>query len=290
MQRGFSLLHVMVMLSAASTLLMIDARFSYQRSDYRALEYTLLQTESMLNAAYAHYRDRGFWPRTSSASDCVMPLELLGHLHEVRNGWGEIISAQCESGSGTSYYVLQQQVPRKWLAHLQARLDGVQVLTGGSTEDADLMIRLDTTGGAIHHMQFLPLPEDGGARFMRACEEGEHARYFMGLNAMFAYLYDDEQSEVTFLFEPVFNGYRYGNTSETDGIAAQYHMFRYRSDGSITDRSAHEGLDPDEHGEIYKDDLADGNYNAESRCQGECTHILDKQVKAAFFSWCEPSA
>lgn len=294
--RGFSLLHVMIMAAALSAILMLDSRFSKHHRDAAAIEATVLATESVLNAAFAHYQRSGSWPRESSGSRCAVPFERLNFSVAPRNGWGEDISVQSSCRYSDSEYVLEQRVPAKWTSHLRERLDGT--IHSAAGDFATLRVSMDRSGGASNLVMFGRLGETDGnpLRFTyAACAEGS-PHHFSSLMSAFAFDYEGPVHHING-FRDVFNGMRIIEGASSPGsVSLNYNMYRYReldSVGDITESSAAEDIDTGspELDKLFKDfskDLSDGNKNAIHQCDGECSHSESSQsIKVGFFSWCE---
>lgn len=294
--RGFSLLHVMIFVAVLSAVLLLDARFSSYRSDARAIEATVLATESILNAAFAYYQRSGNWPRESSGSRCAIPFERLNFSTTPRNGWGEDISVQSSCRYSDSEYVLEQRVPAKWTSHLRERLDGT--IHSAYGDFATLRVSMDRSGGASNLVMFGRLGEtdDNSLRFTYTpCAEGS-PHHFSSMMSAFAYEYTGATHLING-FRNVFNGMRIVEDASSPGsVSIKYNMYRYRelgTAGDITERSAFSDMDTgaseiNQHNMDLYEDLKDGNNNADHQCDYRCSYSERSQpIKVGFFSWCE---
>jgi hypothetical protein len=286
----------MIMAAALSAILMLDSRFSKHHRDAAAIEATVLATESVLNAAFAHYQRSGSWPRESSGSRCAVPFERLNFSVAPRNGWGEDISVQSSCRYSDSEYVLEQRVPAKWTSHLRERLDGT--IHSATGDFATLRVSMDRSGGASSLVMFgrLGSASDNPLRFTYApCAKGS-PHHFSSMMSAFAYEYTGATHLING-FRDVFNGMRIVEDASSPGsVSIKYNMYRYREIGSvgdITENSAVVDMDTgspelDDLFESFSLDLSDGNKNAVHRCDGECSHPERTQsIKVGFFSWCE---
>lgn len=286
----------MIMVAALSALLMLDSRFSKHHRDATAVEVTVLASESVLNAAFAHYQRSGSWPRESSGSRCAIPFERLNFSTTPRNGWGEDISVQSSCRYSDSEYVLEQRVPAKWSSHLRERLDGT--IHSASGDFATLRVSMDRSGGASNLVMFGRLGATDGnpLRFTyAACAEGS-PHHFSSMMSAFAYEYTGATHLING-FRDVFNGMRIVEDASSPGsVSIKYNMYRYREIGlvgDITESSAVDDMDTgspelDDFVIFFSQDLQDGNNNAVYKCNNECSHSERSQsIKVGFFSWCE---
>lgn len=289
---GFSLLHVMVMLAAASSLMLMESRFSKHHSDYKALEFTLSQTESVLNAAFAHLQEQGEWPRGTSGHGCVVPFQRLGFTTaSIVNGWGEIMEARCVGHGISRNFVLVQRIPQKWSTHLRARLDGVQTQISSGSEFVELTVTMNRSGGVLNTVQFDSLDQNGTSAVFDLPQGCATPVYFTGLSSVIAYSYSSQLETYISGFTRTFNGFTASNTDASGRMRARYSMYRYRNDRTITTLSAHQEVDsesplpPHLHLNV-SGDLPDGNMNAHYECVYGCNGNAPP-VKVAFFSWCD---
>lgn len=294
--KGVSLLHVLIVLSVMTSLMLLDARYSLHRSDSKAIEYTILQTESLLNGAFSHFQQSGNWPRTPGSGGCASPFARLSFA-ETRNGWGNDISCHFSGNN----YVVEQRIPAKWALYLVNAVGGSSTPVSDS-EWSEWSVTLDRHGGAINRVQLgdLSVTSNPGL-FSHACGEGETLNAFSGLMAASAHDYGSDASSIS-SFRDVINGFRINvNRTSPADFSVRYNMYRYRvlsSDpptNDITETSAISDYpipypEPDTPGHDEFDRLLeepmDGNNNA-------LVHVLHRPsqgIHVALFSWCTPNS
>lgn len=156
-QRGISLVLVLVVIGVASVVLYNETyRRTTQLRD-RQLQYSVAQTEYVLNLVYAYYQKQRRWP--VSKRDCETPDQFLAWNNAPYNGWGYQIRGAnniCDENALSKDYVLSQIVPEQWVEEFGSHFTEVKndYPNNGEAGTRRVEIVLNRSGGALRDIAF----------------------------------------------------------------------------------------------------------------------------------------
>ena len=159
-QSGFSLLYVLITISALSALLIHHAYMKTVREDRRAFEYSVAQLQNVLNLANAYYLENGHWPKDNS-DVCSTPDTEISNMVTLTNGWGNNIVGSGDCSDGDSIYELYQVIPDKYYNRFTSLLDEdvSRDYSGTPSGFSRLFVRVDrqvVAGGRFIDVKVLP--------------------------------------------------------------------------------------------------------------------------------------
>ena len=155
-QRGMSLILVMSVVAALSLILFAEvSRRSADNRD-RQFNFTLAQTEYVLNSAYAYFTERGRWPVSNRR--CLLPPEFTGSdgsNQGLLNGWGEAIEGgrDCREDS-SRHYRFYQRIPAAYVEAFRGRLSERTEIVERDEDFSTVEIWLNRSGGALRDISF----------------------------------------------------------------------------------------------------------------------------------------
>lgn len=185
---GATLLHVLLLVLVLSSILVTEFRFRAQQSRSLALDYTVAQTEMLLNEAYYYFRQNSRWP------DCG------SWLQQTRNGWG--VNVHCEYANPVSGYtanrnnaggfLVRQYVPSHLGEIFEGRYRSTDV-AGALAYSAHSVpagyaaytVKTNRAGGASQTIDIVQLASSGPVSVPKLeCESGTNLGTFTALGAM----------------------------------------------------------------------------------------------------------
>lgn len=186
--RGATLLHVLLLTLVLSSVLLTETHSRKQQTKSWALDYTVAQTDMLLNAAYSYFKENKAWPDCSS------------WLQQARNGWG--VNVYCEYAdpvSGPSIdrnnareFLIRQYVPDDLGEVYQKRYPDTDV--ANSSNHAGFVypvgfsaytVKTNRTGGASQSVELTQLSEPGPATTdLLMCLSSETHGSFLALSGI----------------------------------------------------------------------------------------------------------
>ena len=218
-QSGFSLLYVLITISALSALLIHHAYMKTVREDRRAFEYSVAQLQNVLNLANAYYLENGHWPKDNN-DVCSTPDTEISNMVTLTNGWGNDIVGNGDCSDGDSTYEIYQIIPDKYYNRFASLLneDVSRDYSGTPSGFSRLFVRIDrqaVTGGRFVDVKKLPettpsvLDWDPAPIYYtpQSCPVGTTERYLIGMDGMCA---DAKKNPLHFPSpeDPVYSGFR----------------------------------------------------------------------------------
>ena len=298
--RGFTLLHVLVLLAILSAVLLSETRFLGVKQSYSALVLTVAQTQMLLNDAYSYHLKNGDW--NHSGTSC-----LLSHPNVI-NGFGQGVYCEFPDVSSTSLgarIAVVQWVPSYMASLLKDKFgDDADSYTGSAPSGlpagySGVVVYTDAAGGAVKTVDTFLL-ESAASTNIRSlqCASGNASEKFVALDGECSHVYRrrtlywkslgpcdsrDYPSD-----DLVYAGFDY-NIGMTGGglyLSSQYNAYRldyWLDDGSYDDH--HFGLPCPTSGNYHYRDYTptedeDGMSNADVECNG-------KKIEAMIFQVCE---
>ena len=182
--RGVALVYILVIISAFSLYMLREASASRVKNNRLALEYTIAQTNAILNAAYAYRLKNNDWPIDNS-DNCLLPNEFIDGPDEVFNGWGFELVGHDDCEDDEDYEIIQT-VPEQYAQHLVNTIGKAQDIgqNGGPNGTRKIRFALGVQGGSDKFFQM----EELGFRWndpytfeTLACDSGR-SEYVYGLN------------------------------------------------------------------------------------------------------------
>ena len=267
-QGGLSLIYVLVLISATSSVLIHQEYIRYLDRQRNAFEFTLAQTQNIMNLAYAYRLEKGEWPQNSSG-DCV-PLEHDRFLEDlefetVTNGWGFEIEADDDCDRSDSPYTILQTVPSEYYDRFQNVFSDTISSGGGAGPGLRRMkvsLELDSLGSS-QTLVFENFDDPGWSVSPifdhQRCGPGETEETLIGLDAMCAWVN-------TAGIEPVLDGFVIGIDFPSDRVG-----YKALIDNFTPSRSN----DHQPNNVLYYSDY---------RCPVQDD---SRKIKAAMLSWCE---
>ena len=146
--RGVALVYILVIISAFSLYMLREASASRVKNNRLALEFTIAQTNAILNAAYAYRLKNNDWPIDNS-DNCLLPNEFIDGPDEVFNGWGFEIVGHDDCEDDEDYEIIQT-VPEQYAQHLVNTIGKAQDIgqNGGPNGTRKIRFALGVQGGS----------------------------------------------------------------------------------------------------------------------------------------------
>lgn len=189
-QSGVALIIVMAVIAGFSLYMLNAASTNKLKSNRLALDFTIAQTNSILNAAYSYRTKSGKWPSTSS-DNCWLPdnSNFLNLSDAVSNGWGHDLIAE-DTCDDDGVYGIVQTVPEKYAIYFQNAFDNTENQGQGSGPDGTvrILISVDQYGDSqwfFEHGEMSDRWNRPYRRESRNCGQ-ETANYIYGINAICA--------------------------------------------------------------------------------------------------------
>lgn len=199
-QSGVALIYVLLVVAGFTVYMLNQASESRVKNQRLALEFSIAQSNGILNAAMAHHVRTGDWPRQGNR--CVLPNALLYNFEGINNGWGYPITGGNSCGDSSNDYEIKQTIPRQYADSFDVAFDGeIETLNNG--DFTTLTIKLDQYGGVDKRLAFDEMGEDdfNPAEF----EENDCGPldgtpdYLFGLDAMCGSEYNDPVPPVIYI-------------------------------------------------------------------------------------------
>ena len=272
-RRGVALVYILVIISAFSLYMLREASASRVKNNRLALEYTIAQTNAILNAAYAYRLKNNDWPIDNN-DNCLLSNEFIDGPDEVFNGWGFEIVGHDDCEDDEDYEIIQT-VPEQYAQHLVNTIGKAQDIgqNGGPNGTRKIRFALGVQGGSDKHFQ---IGELGFRQFdpytfeTLDCDSGR-SEYVYGLNGACGGrrlinsspgYYSGLEIRIDDLDEFFYNMFVTEASNSTQGTVTY----------SITSAGPYR----------FGNGIIDGHNNADNRCPKN-----GEDIKTLVLSWCE---
>ena len=266
-QRGLSLVYVLVVITVLSTVVIHQEYVRFLDRQRNAFEFTVAQTQNILNLANAYRLDNGEWPQ-DHRGDCV-PIEssdFLPQFDTVTNGWGFAIGASGDCERRDASYTVSQIVPSEYYARFQSFF--ADNVSGRSAGSGYMRMEISVGLASLGENQLLtmerfddPSVVTDSAYFNHAgCDPGQNEMNIIGLDAMCAYI----------------NVGHGGAAPIIDGFVVDIYSLNRVGYKTLIDNFNHH-----DHHDVWNPNAL---YYSDFRCP-----VTDnsRKIKAAMLSWCE---
>lgn len=189
-QSGVALIIVMAVIAGFSLYMLNAASTNKLKSNRLALDFTIAQTNSILNAAYSYRTKSGKWPSTSS-DNCWLPdnSNFLNLSDAVSNGWGHDLIAE-DTCDDDGVYGIVQTVPEKYAIYFQNAFDNTENQGQGSGPDGTvrILISVDQYGDSQWFFEHGEMSDrwNNPYRYEQRNCGSETANFIYGINAICA--------------------------------------------------------------------------------------------------------
>ncbi|MBA57470.1 MAG: hypothetical protein CMK89_23720 [Pseudomonadales bacterium] len=266
-QGGLSLVYVLVLITAISSVVIHREYVRFLDRQRNAFEFTVAQTQNILNLANAYRLDNGEWPQ-DNRGDCV-PIEsddFLPQFDAVTNGWGFVIGASGDCERRNASYTVSQVIPSEYYYRFQDFFaDNVSRRNAGSGYvRLEISVSLESLG-ASQTLTFESFDDPGWSVSPifdhEGCDPGEAEETLIGLDAMCAWV-----KTAGLAPEPVLGGFVVGIDFPSDRVGYK----------ALIDNFIPSPLNDHQPANVL--------YYSDYRCPVQDN---TRKIKAAMFSWCE---
>lgn len=157
-QSGVAMIYVLLIVAGFTVYMLNHASESRVKSQRLALEFSIAQTNAVLNAAMAHHVRTGEWPR--QGSQCVLPNAKLYTSDALNNGWGRAITGGSTCGDSENNYEVIQIIPAHYSNAFDDVFDG-ETQTQDMGEWAKITIAMDPYAGVDKRLVMAEMSDDG---------------------------------------------------------------------------------------------------------------------------------
>ena len=179
----------MLMLALLSIILVSELKHRQTLDDRTAFEFSVAQTDRMLNAIYAHFDATNEWP--ASNGSCLIDFDSYEGAALV-NGWGQEVTCELVGGNyrNAREFTLVQPVPQYYEDLLIRRFEGGSEEYRGSRDAPAgfvlVSVSVNRSGGARQTLDFSELTHKKSIFERMECSGS--AERFVALNAMETHL------------------------------------------------------------------------------------------------------
>lgn len=289
-QQGLSLVYVLVLVTTLSVVLSQQLSEQKIKNDRLALEYTLMLSESVQNAAYAFYvNSAGEWPHVTPADDCEFPDGFVPFAG-LFNGWGYELSPANNCDKDDNTFDFEQKMPSRYANYFISRTDSA-VVEDDSNEVATVRVSVGVTGGMKQFFEARQVKKFGGGNYFEAstpeCDGGQPPAFIVGFDSLclkdetyHSYHHNDDPNAP---HDEIYAGYRlftHDSSFSTDQDRVKAYPYSRHLDHSATP-DPWEGLSKRANNS-HKLDYLDLDCQVEPGWPGDSI-----DTRAVVMSWCE---